>query len=109
MRISQAGLKSGLPTTRFTASPSHRREPRLGLHRRLAPQITSHPGANARVPLVDALHSAARGVGGTSAQRPPQSAAARTVLRRADSIRWSQSTDGQGFRPRSRSAAPWRG
>jgi hypothetical protein len=112
MRISQAGLQSGLPTTRFSAPLSSRRESHLGLRRRLAPQITSHPAAYARIPLVDALRAAARGASGTTSRRIEEAApspAGNFSLGRSDSMTWSQPTDGHTHRPRSRSAAPWRG
>jgi hypothetical protein len=113
MRINQAGIRSGFPVTRFAAPTVSRRESHLGLRRRLAPQITSHPAQYARVPLVDALRSAARGASAMSNIRPEETRAPSrrtTVLRRADSVTWSRPADGPtAHRPRSRSAAPWRG
>jgi hypothetical protein len=111
MRISQAGLQSDLPTPRFSGPSTNRRESHLGLRRQLGLQITTHPQANARVPLVDALHAAARGVNGTASERVGDVPRTRrtVVLRRSDSITWAQPSDGPVHNPRPRSAAPWRG
>jgi hypothetical protein len=108
MRISPAGLRSGLPTTRFAAQISSSREPQLGLRRRLAPQVTAHQPDTARAPLLAALRSASRAVQApTRAVDAPLSR--RLVLRRSDSVSWSRPTIGRTHRPRPRSAAPWRG
>jgi hypothetical protein len=117
MRISQAGISSGLPTTRFATTASHRRESLLGLRRRLAPQVSTRPTDTARTPLLAALRQAARGTNGThgshGVEQPTIGAArqrdARPVLRRTDSITWSQFTLSVPHRTRPRSAAPWRG
>jgi len=114
MRITAAGIRSGFPITRFAAPLTNRREAHLGLRRRLAPQITSYPARSARVPLVDALRSAARSVGASSSARPEPSGVQprprpTAVLRRPDSMTWSRTADSNANRPRSRSAAPWRG
>jgi hypothetical protein len=113
MRIKPAGIRSGFPITRFAAPTITRRESHLGLRRRLAPQITSYPAQYARVPLVDALRSAARGASAMSNIRPEEARATSrrsVVLRRPDSINWSRPADGPtAHRPSSRSATPWRG
>ncbi|MEO6350337.1 MAG: hypothetical protein ABIP53_06770 [Candidatus Limnocylindrales bacterium] len=117
MRISQAGLRSGLPVTRFASTSTHHREPHLGLRRRLAPQVTTRPTDTARTPLLAALRQAARGTNGFRGShgidQPTIGAArqrtARPVLRRSDSINWSQFTLSVPHRTRPRSAAPWRG
>ncbi len=100
MRISQAGLQSDLPTTRFSARSSSRRESYLGLRSRLAPQITSHTAPVGRVPLVGALRSAAPEP--TPVRRQPG-------LRRSDAMTWSAPGATHSHRPRRRSATPWRG
>jgi len=112
MRITQTGLRSGIPVTQFATTSTSRRESHLGLRRRLAPQITSHPAQYARVPLVDALRAAARGVNGIGGSRPDENAdrpRRSVIVRRSDSVTWSRPANGHGHRPRSRSAAPWRG
>lgn len=112
MRISQAGIHSGLPTTRFAAPASNRRERQLGLYRKTPAQITARPGAQARVPLLAALRHAARSL--TSVQSASGGGSRATVsvghrLRRSDAMTWSQPHDSGSRRPRPRSAAPWRG
>jgi len=112
MRISQAGIRTGLPTTHFATQSSHGRQVQLGLRHRIAPLMTSHAASQARVPLLDALRSAARGSNGTSGSRPqvgPLHGSDGGGLRRSDSMTWAQPTGSQAHRPRSRSAAPWRG
>jgi hypothetical protein len=112
MRITAAGIRSGFPITRFAAPAATRREPHLGLRRRLAPQISSRPAQHARVPLLDALHAATRGTSASVRAHAEQLASQPrrvAVLRRADSMTWSRTADSNAHRPRSRSAAPWRG
>src|SRR5512132_1478698 len=113
MRNPQAGLRSGFPTTRFAAPSSTRRESHLGLHRRLGPQMYAVSGQTARVPLLGALRAAARGQsidGGMTTESNPVVKRRTVILRRSDSVTWaSASADGSIYRPRSRSAAPWRG
>lgn len=112
MRISQAGLRSGFPVTRFAAPPATSRESHLGLHRRLGPQISQAPAQEARVPLVGALRAAARGQsvrGGTRPEATPTKSPRAVIVRRSDSVTWSRPTGSTGHPPRSRSAAPWRG
>ena len=60
MRISQAGLQSGHPTTRYATSAGSRRERHLGLRRNVTGQMTAHAGSHARVPLLAAVRRAAR-------------------------------------------------
>jgi hypothetical protein len=111
MRISQAGIHSGLPTTRYAAPASNRRERHLGLRRKTPAHITAHPGARARVPLLAALRHAARSPtrvqSGSNGLSRGVSAAPR--LRRSDAMTWAQPHDSGSRRPRPRSAAPWRG
>jgi len=112
MRISQAGLKSSHPTTSFSLPPSNRRERQLGLRRGPQVQMTTHPGARGRVPLLAALRQAARSVTSADlAARPALAAptAAPSRLRPSISITWSRPTGSGSGRPRPRSAAPWRG
>ena len=110
MRISQAGIRSGLPTTRFAAASGNRRESHLGLRRRLAPQVATPPSSTARTPLLAALRHAARGIGTTPRHESGTTQATnRNVLRRSDSMNWAQLTSSVPHRARPRSAAPWRG
>jgi hypothetical protein len=117
MRISQAGLRSGLPTTRFATTATNSRESHLGLRRRLAPQVSTRPTDTARTPLLAALRQAAHGTNGAHGSRgieqptigAARQRAARPVLKRSDSITWSQFTLSVPHRTRPRSAAPWRG
>jgi hypothetical protein len=113
MRISAAGLRSGFPTTRFAAPSTTRRESHLGLHRRLGPQMYAVSEQTARVPLLGALRAAARGQsidGGMTMDAQPVAKRRTIILRRSDSVTWARaSSDGSIYRPRSRSAAPWRG
>ena len=111
MRISQAGLQSGQPTTRYATSAGNRRERHLGLRRNVTGQMTAHAGSHARVPLLAALRSAARSA--SSAAPATRAEAARLTvrpqLRPSISITWSQPMGSGSRRPRPRSAAPWRG
>jgi hypothetical protein len=111
MRISQAGLKSGHPTTRFATSAGNSRERHLGLRRGVTGQMTAYAGSHARVPLLAALRRAARTT--HSAEPAPRPEAARLnvrpQLRPSISITWSSPTGSGSRRPRPRSAAPWRG
>jgi hypothetical protein len=112
MRISQAGLRSGFPTTRFAAPLSTSRESHLGLRRRLGPQMAAHERDHARVPLVEAVRLSARGTHGSAVARPEKDTpriCRPASLRRSDAMTWSRPTNNQAHRPRSRSAAPWRG
>jgi hypothetical protein len=112
MRITQAGIRSGYPITRFAAPPATSREAHLGLRRRLGPQISSAPLQQARVPLIATLRAAARGqsVGGGVRPEETQAPSRRAViLRRSDSFTWARPAESTVHHPRSRSAAPWRG
>jgi hypothetical protein len=107
MRISPAGLRSGLPTTTFVAVPSSRRESHLGLRRRLAPQISAYPTAHGQVPLLSALRASTGRA--EPAALEPVAPGARSALRRGHAITWSRPASGTASRPRLRSATPWRG
>jgi hypothetical protein len=111
MRISQAGLQSGHPTTRYATSAGNRRERHLGLRRGVTGQMTASAGSHARVPLLAAVRRAARSA--SSAETAPRAEAARLMvrpqLRPSISFTWSQPTGSGSRRPRPRSAAPWRG
>jgi hypothetical protein len=111
MRISQTGLQTGHPVTRFATSAGNRRERHLGLRRGLTGQMTPHAGSHARVPLLAAVRRAARSA--NNAEAAPRAEAARLQvrpqLRPSISFTWSQPTGSGSRRPRPRSAAPWRG
>jgi hypothetical protein len=109
MRNSQAGLRSGHPSTRFSPSPGHRGAPQLGLRRGLPTRMTAHPGQTARVPLLAALRGAARTVTPAQSSVPATSKTNVVRLRPSVSISWSQPANFGSRRPRPRSAAPWRG
>jgi hypothetical protein len=112
MRITQAGIRSGFPITRFAAPPATSRESHLGLRRRLGPQMSPAPSQQLRVPLIDTLRAAARGQSVGGGVRPEETATPSrraVILRRSDSFTWSRPADSTAHHPRSRSAAPWRG
>jgi hypothetical protein len=110
MRITSAGLKSGHPTTRFSRSPSTRRERQLGLRISTRPHMTAHSGSHARVPLLASLRQAARSasnVESAARETPAKSAPARIMP--SVTFTWSRPAGTGSRRPRPRSAAPWRG
>jgi hypothetical protein len=111
MRISQSGLQSGHPATRYATPAGNRRERQLGLRRGVGGQMTAHAGTTARVPLLAALRSAARSTSSTESSHRAQAArpTAQPALRPSFSITWSSPTGTGSRRPRPRSAAPWRG
>ncbi len=107
MRISQAGIRSARPVTRFVSPAMGSRESHLGLRRgvpRLSPAGSRTPSAA----TLDTLRNAARSLS-TRGRGTTNRAVAVTDLRRADAVIWSQPTHSGTRRPRPRSAAPWRG
>ncbi|HEY8134825.1 MAG TPA: hypothetical protein VIF08_02210 [Candidatus Limnocylindrales bacterium] len=109
MRITSAGLKSGHPTTRFSRSPSTRRERQLGLRISTRPHMTAHPGSHARVPLLTSLRQAARSASNVEPATSAPAASAPARITPSVSFTWTRPAGTGSRRPRPRSAAPWRG
>jgi hypothetical protein len=103
MDDSVAAIRAGRPRTRFTSSPSHRREAKLGLARSATVPVTPlHHGRNRARPL-RAVREAARGL---TAIAPLGEGHLR--IRRSTELTWSSAIAARRRPSSLRSAAPWR-
>jgi hypothetical protein len=110
MRISQAAIHGGRPTTRFAVPVGYRGQRQFGLRRNATVSLAIAPARGVVVSPLIALRRAARGVTRDGSRRllgAPVSAS--RALLRSDRVSWSRGITATGHRARSRSAAPWRG